>query len=155
LPASFTTANNADGRGEQSRELRQTELRLSHVHFLRDWQLLAIKAAPYKHVRPYKRWCSATTPPRSASGERILPGPGDSDQGRLGVMAAGTIKKLVSDKGFGFIQTGDGSDIFFHHSTVQDAQFENLREGQQVEYTVEQGGRRDGKGPRAATVVPA
>jgi CspA family cold shock protein len=71
-------------------------------------------------------------------------------------MAAGTIKKLVSDKGFGFIQTGDGSDIFFHHSTVQDAQFDNLREGQQVEYTVEQGGGgRGGKGPRAATVVPA
>jgi CspA family cold shock protein len=70
-------------------------------------------------------------------------------------MAAGTIKKLVSDKGFGFIQTGEGSDIFFHHSTVQDGQFDNLREGQHVEYTVEQGGGRGGKGPRAATVVPA
>jgi CspA family cold shock protein len=70
-------------------------------------------------------------------------------------MAAGKIKKLVNDKGFGFIETGDGSDIFFHHSTVQNAQFDSLREGQQVEYTVEQGGDRGGKGPRAATVVPA
>jgi len=70
-------------------------------------------------------------------------------------MAAGTIKKLVSDKGFGFIQTGDGSDIFFHHSTVENGQFDTLREGQPVEYTVEQGGGRGGKGPRAATVVPA
>ena len=69
-------------------------------------------------------------------------------------MASGTIKKLVSDKGFGFIQTGDGTDIFFHHSTVQNSQFDNLTEGQQVEYTVEQGGGQKGKGPRAASVTP-
>ncbi|HEX3998046.1 MAG TPA: cold shock domain-containing protein [Pirellulales bacterium] len=69
-------------------------------------------------------------------------------------MASGTIKKLVSDKGFGFIQTGDGGDIFFHHSTVQNSQFDNLREGQSVEYTVEQGGGQKGKGPRAASVTP-
>lgn len=68
-------------------------------------------------------------------------------------MAAGTIKKLVNDKGFGFIQTGDGGDIFFHHSTVQNAQFDQLTEGQQVEYTVEQGQGQKGKGPRAATVT--
>jgi cold shock protein len=68
-------------------------------------------------------------------------------------MAAGTIKKLVNDKGFGFIQTNDGGDIFFHHSTVQNAQFDTLTEGQQVEYTVEQGGGQKGKGPRAASVT--
>jgi CspA family cold shock protein len=69
-------------------------------------------------------------------------------------MAAGTIKKLVNDKGFGFIQKGDGGDIFFHHSTVQNVQFDQLTEGQQVEYTVEQGGGQKGKGPRAASVTP-
>ena len=69
-------------------------------------------------------------------------------------MAAGTIKKLVSDKGFGFIQTSSGDDIFFHHTTVQNGQFDSLREGQQVEYTVEQGGGQKGKGPRAASVTP-
>jgi cold shock protein len=69
-------------------------------------------------------------------------------------MAAGTIKKLVNDKGFGFIQNGDEGDIFFHHSTVQNAQFDQLTEGQQVDYTVEQGGGQKGKGPRAATVTP-
>jgi cold shock protein len=69
-------------------------------------------------------------------------------------MAAGTIKKLVNDKGFGFIQMGNGGDIFFHHSTVQNTQFDQLTEGQQVEYTVEQGGGQKGKGPRAATVTP-
>ncbi|HXT57404.1 MAG TPA: cold shock domain-containing protein [Pirellulales bacterium] len=70
-------------------------------------------------------------------------------------MPQGTIKKLVLDKGFGFIQTQDGSDIFFHHSTVADQQFDNLTEGQRVEYTVDAAGAPKGKGPRAATVTPA
>jgi cold shock protein len=69
-------------------------------------------------------------------------------------MASGTIKKLVIDKGFGFIETSDGKDIFFHHSSVQNAQFDDLTEGQQVEYTVEQGQGPRGKGPRAASVTP-
>jgi CspA family cold shock protein len=69
-------------------------------------------------------------------------------------MASGTIEKLVSDKGFGFIQTADGTDIFFHHSAVQNAQFDDLTEGQEVEYTVEQGQGPKGKGPRAASVTP-
>ena len=69
-------------------------------------------------------------------------------------MASGTIKKLVSDKGFGFIQTSGGEDIFFHHSTVQNGGFDNLSEGQQVEYTVEQGQGPKGKGPRTASVTP-
>jgi CspA family cold shock protein len=70
-------------------------------------------------------------------------------------MASGTIKKLVSDKGFGFIQTGDGADLFFHHTSVEGGQFDRLTEGQQVEFTVEQGqGSGKGKGPRAASVTP-
>ena len=69
-------------------------------------------------------------------------------------MAAGKIKKLVQDKGFGFIQTEGGQAVFFHHSIVADRGFDNLTEGQQVEYTVEQGGGGGGKGPRAASVTP-
>ena len=69
-------------------------------------------------------------------------------------MPSGKIKKLVQDKGFGFIQTDGGQDVFFHHSTVQDRGFDDLTEGQRVEYTVEDGGS-SGKGPRAASVVPA
>lgn len=69
-------------------------------------------------------------------------------------MPQGTIKKLVLDKGFGFIQTQDGSDVFFHHSTVADHQFDNLTEGQRVEYTVDGSGGPKGKGPRAASVTP-
>ena len=69
-------------------------------------------------------------------------------------MSQGTIKKLVADKGFGFIKAQEGVDVFFHHSTVADHGFDNLTEGQHVEYTVESGGASGGKGPRAATVTP-
>jgi CspA family cold shock protein len=70
-------------------------------------------------------------------------------------MPAGTIKKLVQDKGFGFISGSDGADVFFHHSTVADQQFDSLEIGQQVEYTVDSsGGNKGGKGPRAASVTP-
>ena len=62
-------------------------------------------------------------------------------------MPVGKIKKLVSDKGFGFI-SGDRNDLFFHHSAVEGTPFESLKEGQTVEYTVGQGQ----KGPRAENV---
>ncbi len=69
-------------------------------------------------------------------------------------MSVGTIKKLVQDKGFGFIQSSDGADVFFHHSTVADQQFDNLEVGQQVEFTLDTQGGKGGKGPRAASVTP-
>ena len=62
-------------------------------------------------------------------------------------MAEGTIKKLT-DKGFGFIDTGDGSDMFFHMSNLEGVTYEELREGQQVSYTPGHGP----KGPRAENV---
>ena len=61
-------------------------------------------------------------------------------------MPQGTIKKLT-DKGFGFIDGGKG-DMFFHSSSVEGTTFEELREGQQVEYEEGQGP----KGPRAENV---
>lgn len=70
-------------------------------------------------------------------------------------MPQGTIKKLVSDRGFGFISATDG-DIFFHHTMVADNKFDELNEGQSVNYEVITGpddGGRD-KGPRAASVTP-
>ena len=62
-------------------------------------------------------------------------------------MSQGTIKKLVSDKGFGFIQ-GDSGELFFHHSALEGCSFETLHEGQAVEYTEGRGP----KGPRADAV---
>jgi CspA family cold shock protein len=63
-------------------------------------------------------------------------------------MSQGVIKKLISEKGFGFIE-GDGEELFFHHSAVQGVAFETLREGQTVEYTEGRGP----KGPRAESVT--
>ncbi len=62
-------------------------------------------------------------------------------------MPQGTIKKLVTDKGFGFIQ-GERGELFFHHSALEGARIEDLRQGQTVEY--EEG--RGPKGPRAEKV---
>ena len=63
-------------------------------------------------------------------------------------MAQGTIKKLT-DKGFGFI-AGEGKELFFHQTSVEGVNFDDLREGQGVEYTEGQGP----KGPRAESVKP-
>lgn len=65
-------------------------------------------------------------------------------------MAQGTIKRLT-DRGFGFIDTGGGQDLFFHMSSLQGVTFEQLREGQAVTYDVGEGP----KGPRAENVTPA
>ena len=62
-------------------------------------------------------------------------------------MAEGTIKRLT-DKGFGFIDTGTDKDMFFHNSNVEGVSFDELREGQRVSYTEGQGP----KGPRAENV---
>ncbi len=63
-------------------------------------------------------------------------------------MASGTIVRLLIDKGFGFISDDVGVEHFFHQSGVQDAVFASLREGQHVEFTVEE----STKGPRACDV---
>ena len=66
-------------------------------------------------------------------------------------MAQGTIKKLM-DRGFGFISTGDGTELFFHRNDVEGVEFNSLSEVQEVEY--EQGPGRDGR-PQALKVRPA
>jgi CspA family cold shock protein len=62
----------------------------------------------------------------------------------------GTIKKIVKDKSFGFIAPDDGSDdVFFHRSKVAPkVRFEDLREGDEVEYQARSGD----KGPQAFDV---
>lgn len=62
-------------------------------------------------------------------------------------MPEGKIKKLVSDRGFGFLE-GERGELFFHHSEVQGVTFEELQEGQTMEYEVGQGK----KGPCATNV---
>ena len=65
-------------------------------------------------------------------------------------MPEATIKRLT-DRGFGFLDTGGGQDLFFHMSALQGVTFEQLREGQKVTYELGEGP----KGPRADNVRPA
>jgi CspA family cold shock protein len=63
-------------------------------------------------------------------------------------MPQGTIKKLITEKGFGFIE-GERGEIFFHHSALVGTAIESLSEGQRVQY--DEG--RGPKGPRAENVT--
>jgi CspA family cold shock protein len=64
-------------------------------------------------------------------------------------MPEGTITKLMS-KGFGFIKTDADEDLFFHSSSLQGVEFDDLREGQKVSYSEGQ----SPKGPIAENVKP-
>lgn len=64
-------------------------------------------------------------------------------------MASGTIKRVVRDKGFGFIRDDRGQEFFFHRSSVE-GDFDRLAEGQHVAFEEEQ----SAKGPRAGSVRP-
>ncbi len=63
-------------------------------------------------------------------------------------MHTGTIKKLVRDRGFGFISDTDGRELFFHQSSVADMRFDALNEDMKVTFEVE----KSPKGPRAIDV---
>lgn len=60
----------------------------------------------------------------------------------------GTIKRIIRDRGFGFIRTADGQEVFFHRTSLQNLDFESLKEGQAVDFEMERGD----KGPRAVSV---
>lgn len=61
----------------------------------------------------------------------------------------GKVKWFSKDKGYGFIETEEGNDIFVHYSAIQSRGFRTLTEGELVEFEVEEGP----KGKQAANVV--
>jgi CspA family cold shock protein len=65
-----------------------------------------------------------------------------------GPKCRGRIKKMVRDRGFGFIRGDDGKEVFFHRSGLNAADYDLLSEGDAVEYVVQEGPR----GPRAENV---
>jgi CspA family cold shock protein len=67
-------------------------------------------------------------------------------------MATGTVKKVVADRGFGFISADDEKEYFFHRSGLDSSlEFDRLVGGERVEFEIEQ----SPKGPRAAHVRAA
>jgi CspA family cold shock protein len=64
-------------------------------------------------------------------------------------MAQGTVKWFNESKGFGFVTSEDGSDVFVHYSSIQGDGFKTLSEGDRVSFDIEKGP----KGPKAINVV--
>ncbi|MFQ6367458.1 cold-shock protein, partial [Lactococcus lactis] len=62
-----------------------------------------------------------------------------------------TVKWFNATKGFGFITSEDGQDLFAHFSAIQSDGFKSLDEGQKVEFDVEEGQR----GPQAVNITKA
>lgn len=63
-------------------------------------------------------------------------------------MSEGKVNWFNERKGFGFIETDEGNDVFVHFSAIQDSGFKTLQEGQRVSFEVQQGQ----KGPEASNV---
>jgi CspA family cold shock protein len=67
-------------------------------------------------------------------------------------MTTGSVRKVISDRGFGFIAGDDGKDYFFHRNALAATlEFDRLAEGQKVQFEIEQ----DPKGARARNVEAA
>ena len=64
-------------------------------------------------------------------------------------MAKGTVKWFSESKGFGFVTSEDGSDVFVHYSSIQGNGFKTIAEGDNVSFDVEEGQ----KGPKAVNLV--
>ena len=63
-------------------------------------------------------------------------------------MSKGTVKRIMRERGFGFLLAEDGREIFFHRSELQNVNFDELGEGDHLEFTVVKGE----KGPQATDI---
>jgi len=86
-------------------------------------------------------------PRRASARERKHKGAGGTACGGQSNVANGTIKRLVRDRGFGFIRDEGGQEWFFHRSSVS-GNFDQLNEGQRVSFDEEP----SQKGPRAGNI---
>ena len=89
--------------------------------------------------------------PRTRGRSRGRRRAGATTQAPSGPKCKGKIKKMVRDRGFGFIRGDDGKEVFFHRSGLNAADYDGLSEGDSVEYVVQEGPR----GARAENVRQA
>jgi CspA family cold shock protein len=95
-----------------------------------------VSAGRYRTGRPRARGRGRS---RRAADARTVPS---------GPKVKGKIKKLVRDRGFGFVRGDDGKEVFFHRSGLGAQDYDSLSEGDVVEYVVQEGPR----GARAENV---
>jgi CspA family cold shock protein len=62
----------------------------------------------------------------------------------------GTVVRMIRDRGFGFVRCEDGTEVFFHHSSLPRGVFDTIQEGQEMEFEIENDVR--GRGQRATNV---
>ena len=65
-------------------------------------------------------------------------------------MPRGPIVRIIRDRGFGFVRTPEGTEVFMHHSALPSGVFDTLQDGQEVEFDIENDPR--GRGERAVNV---
>ena len=133
------------------------ELDLAHLLAEGDWQYVAsavvqppsARSGRVRPIRPdFGRSQRAARTLLSNRPTRRKPG----SRGGVSVMPKGTVKKVVSDRGFGFIAADDGKEYFFHQSGMDTSlNFDSLRGGEAVSFDIEQ----SQKGPRANRVRAA
>ncbi|HEX2213920.1 MAG TPA: cold shock domain-containing protein [Mycobacterium sp.] len=70
-------------------------------------------------------------------------------------MMSGPITRLVRDRGFGFVRTENGGEIFFHHSAFAPGVFDSLTEGQELEFEIEIDPRGRGERARDVRIISA
>jgi cold shock protein len=91
------------------------------------------------------QWCgfgvTLSTAPKSSGKKQI--------QRRIQEMVEGQVKWFNDSKGYGFIETDSGHDVFVHHSAIQGEGYKSLSEGERVSFVEEQGN----KGPQATNVT--
>lgn len=96
-------------------------------------------------------------PPQHRGAKACLPGAVGSssvvkskaDREVVFSMAKGTVKWFNNSKGYGFIEQENGSDVFVHYTSIEGQGYRSLKEGQSVEFEVEEGD----KGPKAVNVT--
>ena len=87
----------------------------------------------YSGVRRGRRSGGRSSGPRRTSSAPTAAPTGPKSRGR--------IKKMVRDRGFGFIRGEDGKEVFFHRSGMAGADYDNAAEGDTVEYVIQEGPR--------------
>ena len=98
-----------------------------------------------------ERFRGSGGPRRRSGGRGRRRGAAGPSQMPTGPKCKGKIKKMVRDRGFGFIRGDDGKEVFFHRSGLNAADYDALSEGDNVEYVVQEGPR----GARAENVRQA